>query len=324
MKKNQSQEIDRRTFLKMSGATGLGAAVAMGVPDATLAQSEAKTVKGGPSMSIAAINGTRLYYVVTGEGFPLVFSHEFAGDYRSWEPQVRFFSRRYKVITYNNRGYPPSEVPTDPAGYSEAILVEDLLQLLAHLKVSKAHIVGLSMGGGVTLNFGLRHPEKCASLVIASAGSGSTNREQFLKDGRVIVETIEKGGMEAILDFMTLSPNRITFKQKDPRGWEEFRRQLAEHSARGSALTFSKVQLERPSIFDHEARLKQLQVPTLILVGDEDKACIEPALFMKRCIPHAGLMIFPRSGHAINLEEADLFNRAVLDFLTAVEAGKWV
>ena len=211
-----------------------------------------------------------------------------------------------------------------PEAYSEAILVEDLAGLLSYLHIAKAHIAGLSMGGGVTLNFGLRHPEVCASLVVASAGSGSTNPEQFRQDGLAVVERLEKDGIAGVQDFFFLAPARLTFKEKDPRGWEEARAQMADHSALGSRLTFSRVQLGRPSVLTLEEGLRRLTVPALVLVGDRDEACREPALFMRRCLPHAGLLVFPRSGHAINLEEPDLFNRAVLDFLCMVEAGKWV
>ena len=91
----------------------------------------------------------------------------------------------------------------------------------------------------------------------------------------------------------------------------------------GSALTFKGVQLRRPTIFALEAELKKIQVPTLLLIGDEDEPCIEPAIFMKRNISSSGLMTFPQTGHTLNLEEPDLFNRVVFDFLTMVEAGKW-
>ena len=274
-------------------------------------------------MPTVHVNGVELYYEVTGDGFPLVFSHEFAGDYRSWEPQVNFFSRHYQVITYNHRGYPPSEVPTDPEAYSQDILVEDLHQLLRHLKISKAHIVGLSMGGNITLHLGLRHPEMCTSLVVAGCGAGSTNRKQFEQDVRTVAERLQKEGMEAVAEIYTQGPTRVQFRRKDPRGWKKFWDQMAEHSALGSSLIFRGVQLRRPSIFVLEDKLKELQVPTLLLIGDEDEPCIEPAIFIKRHIPHAGLVIFPQSGHAINLEEPDLFNRIVLDFLTMVEVGKW-
>ena len=98
---------------------------------------------------------------------------------------------------------------------------------------------------------------------------------------------------------------------------------LAAHSAVGSALTFRGFVMGRPTVFALEEKLRTLRVPTLIMIGDEDEPCIEPAIFMKRTIPMSGLSSFPQSGHAINLEEPDLFNRTVLDFLTAVEAGRW-
>ena len=103
-------------------------------------------------------DGVQIYYEVTGQGFPLVWSHEFAGNYDSWEPQIRYFSRRYQVITYSARGYPPSDIPEDPAAYSQAQAVTDLYLLLRHLGVSQAYIGGLSMGGATALNFGIAHP----------------------------------------------------------------------------------------------------------------------------------------------------------------------
>jgi pimeloyl-ACP methyl ester carboxylesterase len=129
--------------------------------------------------------------------------------------------------------------------------------------------------------------------------------------------------MQAMAAIYARGPTRVQFADKDPRGWEEFATQLAEHSTVGSALTFRGVQAQRPSVYALEAQMRQLQVPTLIITGDEDEPCLEPALFMKRAIPTAGLVVLPKSGHTINLEEPDAFNHALEHFLTAVEAGKW-
>jgi pimeloyl-ACP methyl ester carboxylesterase len=118
-------------------------------------------------------------------------------------------------------------------------------------------------------------------------------------------------------------PTRVQFEDKDPRGWREFADQLAEHSAQGAALTMRGVQGQRPSVYDLAEPMRRLQVPTLIVTGDEDEPCLEPGLFMKRTIPTAGLIVIPKSGHTINLEEPEAFNQAVSDFLTAVEADKW-
>ena len=273
-------------------------------------------------MPKALINGVNLYYEETGKGFPLVFCHEFAGSYESWDAQVKFFSRRYRVITYNARGYPPSDVPTDLEAYSQEQHVEDLYGLLGYLDIEQALICGLSMGGNVTLHFGILHPEKARALVVAGAGYGTTDREGFRRQTEEFARRMEEGGMAAIADYAR-GPARIQLLRKNPKGWEEFYKGLASHSALGSALTYRGFQLKRPTIFALEDQLRRLRVPALILIGDEDESCVEPAVFMKRTIPGAGLAVFPQSGHAINLEEPDLFNRTVLDFLTAVEAGRW-
>ena len=268
-------------------------------------------------------DGVEIYYEVTGEGFPLVWSHEFGGSYESWETQVRYFTRRYQVITYAARGWPPSDVPSDPGAYSQEHVVNDLYLLLKHLGIDRAHIGGLSMGGSVALNFGIAHPEIARSLIVASAGSGSSNRETFLSNGQAMVDRLNSEGMEVIANEYGRADIRLQLQRKDPQGFDEFLRLLASHSALGSALTFRGFVMNRPTIYALEDKLHALQVPTLIMIGDEDEPCIEPAVFMKRNIPMSGLSVFPQSGHAINLEEPDLFNRTVSDFLTAVEAGRW-
>jgi pimeloyl-ACP methyl ester carboxylesterase len=98
---------------------------------------------------------------------------------------------------------------------------------------------------------------------------------------------------------------------------------FAAQSAEGHALTMQGVQLTRPSVYELEAGLLKLEVPTLIMTGDEDEPCLEPSLYLKRKIRSSGLVVLPKAGHTINLEEPEAFNRAVLDFLTAVDAGRW-
>jgi pimeloyl-ACP methyl ester carboxylesterase len=120
-----------------------------------------------------------------------------------------------------------------------------------------------------------------------------------------------------------LGPSRVQFQRKDPRGWDESKRWLAEHSATGSALTLRGVQIRRPSLYDLTDHLRGLEVPVLLVTGDEDEGCLDPNLMLKRTIPTAALAVLPRTGHACNLEEPALFNRLVLDFVAAVEAGRW-
>jgi pimeloyl-ACP methyl ester carboxylesterase len=276
-------------------------------------------------MAFAVVNGVRLYYEDAGSGTPMMFVHEFAGESTSWALQVRFFGRRYRTIAFNARGYPPSDVPEDPLLYSQDHAVEDIRGVLDHLQIEKAHVVGLSMGGFAALHFGLLHPERALSLVVAGAGYGSKieERDAFRRDCATMASRFESQPMKDVAAAYANGPARQQFRDKDPKGWEEFRDLLSRQSAKGHALTMRQVQMKRPSIYELGERMAQLAVPTLIMTGDEDDACLEPALYMKRIIRTSALVVIPKSGHTINLEEPDIFNRCVLDFVTTVDAGRW-
>lgn len=274
---------------------------------------------------ITTDDGVRLYYEETGTGTPVVFVHEFAGDYRSWEPQVRYFARRYRCITYNARGWPPSEVPANVGRYSQDRARDDIRAVMDGLGIDRAHVVGLSMGGFATLHFGLAYPERALSLLIAGCGYGAERdqRDRFRAEADTIAGQLRKEGMTAFAERYAVGPTRVQFQNKDPRGWREFADMLAEHSAEGSANTQQGVQKERPSIFDLEEKMRALTVPTLIVTGDEDWPCLIPNVFMKRTIPSAALAVLPNSGHAVNLEEPEAFNGAMERFLAQVDAGRW-
>src|SRR5579884_539090 len=190
----------------------------------------------------ADINGVSLYYEETGQGFPLIFSHEFAGDYRSWEPQVRCFSRTYRCITFNHRGYPPSAVPEDPAAYSQDIQLEDMAGLARHLGIQQAHWMGCSMGAQGVLMLALRHPELCRSAIVVGCGSGSVDHAAFVASVETTAQAFADRGMQALVDESRESPIRRAYRDKDPRGFAEFLTQLSEHSATGSRLTYLGVQ----------------------------------------------------------------------------------
>lgn len=279
-----------------------------------------------PGMSYAMTDdGVRLYVEETGSGVPIVFVHEFAGDYRSWEPQVRFLSRWFRCITFNARGYPPSDVPEDPARYSQARARDDIRDVLAHFGIERAHIAGLSMGGFASLHFGMAYPTRARSLLVASCGYGAdpTRQTEFQAEMEATAERIERESMAVFANSYALGPARMQLQNKDPRGWREFATQLASHSTRGSALTMRGVQKQRPSLWSLRDTMRNMSVPTLIVAGDEDDPCLEPGLMMKRTIATAGFAVIPRSGHALNLEEPDEFNRIAYDFITAVETGRW-
>jgi pimeloyl-ACP methyl ester carboxylesterase len=270
-------------------------------------------------------DGVQLYYEDSGAGRPILFIHEFSGDYRAWELQVRYFARRYLCITYNARGYPPSDVPETVDRYSQRRAVDDAVSVLDHLGIDKAHIVGLSMGGFAALNFGIHYPQRALSLVVGAAGMGAEpdTSVQFRREVEIVVQRWETEGAEKFAPIYGSGPGREQLEQKDPRGFKEFIDQLSDHSAKGAALTLRGVQARRPSPFELVAELEKLVVPTLIIHGDEDRSCLGTGAFLKRTIPSAGLMVFPKTGHTINLEEPALFNFALQDFFTQVESGRW-
>src|SRR5215468_9406686 len=203
-------------------------------------------------------DGIRLFYEETGAGVPVVFVHEFAGDHRSYEPQLRYFGR-------------------------------------------------------------------ALSLVIAGCGYGAEpgERAKFHAEAEKSAAQFETLGMAKAGETYAIGPTRVQFQNKDPRGWKEFAGQLAEHSSQGSALTMRGVQKRRPSLFDLVGDMRSITAPTLIMTGDEDWPCLEPALLMKRTIPTSALVVLPNAGHLINLEEPDAFNRHIADFFHAVDVRAW-
>jgi pimeloyl-ACP methyl ester carboxylesterase len=270
-------------------------------------------------------DGVRLYYEDTGEGVPIVFVHEFAGDHRSWEPQVRFFARRHRCITYAARGYPPSDVPEGVERYSQKRAAADICAVLDGLGIDRAHVVGLSMGAFATLHLGLDRPERALSLVVAGIGYGAekTREAEFRHGAEEAARGFETTGSKAFAEVYGSSAARVQYEAKDPRGWREFVDQLGEHSAQGAANTMRGVQARRPSLYDLEDQLRRLELPTLIVAGDEDDNSLQPSLFLKLTIPASGLLVLPKTGHTINLEEPDLFNRALADYLAQVAAGRF-
>lgn len=274
---------------------------------------------------LTATDGVKLYYEESGSGTPLVFVHEFAGDYRSWAPQRSFFARRYRCIVFNARGYTPSDVPENVSSYSQQRAADDILDVFNGLGLQQAHLCGLSMGGYASLHFTLQHPERVKAVVLAGAGQGSGKggQEAFRRDVDATAQRMLSEGMGEVAKWYSRGPSRIQFEKKDPAGHQLFAEQLAEHSSLGSANTFLGVQRERPSVFDLQDEMAKMSTPALIMTGDEDDHVLEPAIMMKRTIPSATLCVLPNTGHTINLEEPDLFNRMLLDFFTLVDSGRW-
>ena len=276
-------------------------------------------------MPYVEAQGAKLYFEESGEGYPIIFIHEFASDIRGWEAQLRYFSRSYRCIAYNARGYPPSDVPEDATSYGWEFAVDDIAAVMRGLSIERAHLVGLSMGGYAALQFGLRYPEKVSAIFAAAVGSGShpSQRDAWLRETSVLARIFSDRGMDAIAERIARGPTRIQLKHKDPKGWQEFVVRLLELSPRGMSNTMARCQALRPSLHDLRDQFSEMTVPVLLAVGDEDVACLETNLMLKSVLPNAGLWLVPNTGHGINLEEPAAFNAQIENFLRAVERGSW-
>ena len=267
----------------------------------------------------------KLYFEESGYGYPIIFIHEFASDIRGWDAQVRYFSRSYRCIAYNARGYPPSDVPDDASLYSWELAVDDIAALMRGLRIERAHLVGLSMGGYAALQFGLRYPEKASAIVAASVGSGShpSQRDAWLKETSVLSRIFIDHGMVSVAERIARAPARVQLKYKDRKSWREFVVRLRQQSALGMSNTMAHCQALRPALHDLRDQFSEMTVPVLLAVGDEDVRCLETNLMLKSTLPNAGLWICPNTGHANNLEEPTAFNAQIETFLGAVERGSW-
>src|ERR1019366_1245899 len=162
--------------------------------------------------AITPDNG-RLHYEEVGSGLPILFVHEFAGDHRSWEPQLREFGKRYRCIAYAARGYTPSDVPADKDAYSYQHVMRDCVAVLDHLGIDQAHIVGLSMGGYTTLQVALNHPTRVRSMTLAGTGSGSERWQTAAvhKSSRELAHVFERDGSAAVAKTYGNGPSRVPF-----------------------------------------------------------------------------------------------------------------
>ena len=274
---------------------------------------------------VTAPDGVRLYFEEAGSGVPVVFVHEFLGEISAWEPQLRYFSRRYRTIAFNARGYPPSDVPQRAEDYSYEHQRAGILAVLDGLGIERAHIVGLSMGAFATFYFGMRWPQRTLSLTLAGigSGSGSAERARFHTESEASAASLIADGWEVNAGPRTLTPTRVQLRNKDARGFAEFVDHVRQHSAHGSAMTLRGYQALRPSLDDFAQEMADCSVPTLIISGDEDEPCLDASLMLKRRMPAAGLAFIPQTGHACNLEEPDLFNQMCERFFHQVESGQY-
>src|SRR5258707_15669874 len=195
---------------------------------------------------VSAPDGVKLHVEESGAGTPVIFIHEYAGGYRSWETQLRHFSRQHRCVTYSQRGYPPSDVPSDPARYSQDLARDDVIAVMDALGIDKAHVVGHSMGAYTALHVGIRYPRRCLSVTAAGCGWGSSadaGKREAMK--ALAAETGKMFADEGIVSPAaknSAAPMRPAFKNKDPRGWSEVPPMPSENSRGGHAHTLLNLQ----------------------------------------------------------------------------------
>lgn len=266
-------------------------------------------------MPQARVNGVSLYYEDAGRGRSLVMAHGFSATARMWEGQVATFRDRYRIITYDARGQGRSEVPADPAAYSQPIMVEDLRQLIAHLGLDRPVICGLSMGGNVVLNTALAHPDVVSGAVICGTGAGSEDPAAWAVTIQGWIDLLEGPGIEAFAAMYLADPILANYADRSPAAREFLWKAITSNTAKGLALGLRGTVGPRPPVYSLREGLARLALPTAIVVGDRDHWCTQVSAFLAGTIPGAELVEIADSGHMSNLEQPEQFNRALRRFL---------
>jgi pimeloyl-ACP methyl ester carboxylesterase len=268
-------------------------------------------------------DGTSLYYESQGSGPAIIFVHELAGTCHSFDLQVASLKGSYRCITFNARGYPPSDVPSAVDSYSQDIAASDIGAVLDAAGEKDAHVMGVSMGSAAALQFTIAHPGRVRSAILCSIGSGSDAKpDEYVANMEAMATRVEKNGMDQIRQNFTASPARQKLKEKSPAEYQKFLADLERFSVQGLTNTMRGVQKRRPPLYAHKDQIAALRVPALVVLGGIDQGCEKPSHFLAETLPGARLEILPNTGHGVNIEEPDRVNRMVAEFVGAVEAKR--
>jgi pimeloyl-ACP methyl ester carboxylesterase len=265
----------------------------------------------------------RLHYESAGSGPPIIFVHELAGTWHSFEPQIAALKSKFRCIAYNARGYPPSDVPPSVASYSQDLAAADIGAVMDAAGLDRAHVMGVSMGSAAALQFALKWPARARSVILCSIGSGSDAKPgEYLVEMEARARSVEEGGMAKAAENFGSSPSRKKLKDKNPSLHASFIKEVAALSVQGITNTMRGVQQRRPPLYAHKDAIAALKVPALVVVGADDEACLKPSRFLKDTLPGARLEVIANTGHGLNLEEPALVNDMVARFIDAIEANR--
>ena len=275
---------------------------------------------------VSAPDGVKLHVEESGSGTLVVFVHEYAGDYRSWEPQVRHFSRQHRCVTYSQRGYPPSDVPSDPARYSQ-----DRPRQCHRYHRPPRHRQGACGRAFDRRLYGAarRHPLPRSLLSVTTTGCGWGSTPDIGKRDAIKAMAAETGKIlpkKASPPRPRNSPTRRSpgLQHKDPRGWAEFARMLAEHSAKGHAPHHAQTSAQAADAVGDGGRAQGLLGAAHGHSRRRGRSSTSSSVFLKRTAPGAALLVVPRAGHTVDSEEPAAVNAALAELFSAAEAGRWL
>ena len=265
-------------------------------------------------MPDVTVNGVRLHYDEAGSGPPLVLIHAFPVGRRMWEPQMAALAARHRVIAYDVRGFGLSEAPREPERYSGAIAVEDARSLLESLGALPAAVCGLSMGGNIAVNLALTHLRAVSALIACDTGAGSEDAAAFAVRCEEYADAAGRG-IDAFVEAAFGWPVFADYAAQGQTQAALLRELVRAQPAHAIALIARHVLAPRKPIYALEPGLRALQVPTLVIYGERDEACVESSEFLGRVIPGAQVWKVPGATHFVNLDEPAAFNKRLLEFL---------
>ncbi|MFQ5830110.1 MAG: alpha/beta fold hydrolase [Candidatus Methylomirabilia bacterium] len=262
-------------------------------------------------------DGVKIYYEDHGRGFPLVLAYGIGGNTGMWQPNIAALSARYRLILWEPRGHARSESPEDPARYSFRRWALDLRDVLRHLRIRKAHVGGLSLGGGIAARFTLLYPARVRSLLIFDSSSAAglpLSVENLVMRAHSIEVTLNEG-MEAMAELAIASNPNVAGRVKlDPRARDEIFAMYRMLTPIGYANALRAL-IAMDYITD---QLSKIRVPTLLVCGDEDPS-LGPMKVIKNKIRASRLVVLSPAGHFANRDQPKAFNQAVLEFLSKVD-----
>jgi pimeloyl-ACP methyl ester carboxylesterase len=267
--------------------------------------------------TVEASDGTTLYFEAHGDGEPILLSPGYCQTHENFRPQVEpFAAAGYRPVLWDYRGHGRSGVPTDPAAYSMGQVVDDMARVLdAAAPGARAVLGGLSFGGIASQHFALEHPGRVSALLLFGSGPGFKNpKSQAGWEAQVgrIADRLEQVGFEGFTAGRAAATS-IGLRPELPAA-QAAGRAIEAQDPRGVALFGRRVSGPVPPTLD---RLQEMDVPALVLVGALDNAYLRAAEVMAARLPRVRRVVIPDAGHVVNIEQAEAFNRAVLEFLAA-------